>query len=140
MRRITALLVLVLSLVLATSAQEPARPQGEPQPPEAQAQQPPADAAPAQPVFRAGINFVRVDVIVSDRDGNPVLDLKPEEFSISEDGKPQKVETFSVVKIDHASQIDAPTFEQLLKRLEPYQKVVLLSGDVHNSASTAMSY
>lgn len=36
--------------------------------------------------------------------------------------------------------IDAPTFEQLLKRLEPFQKVVLLSGDVHNSASTAMSY
>ena len=36
--------------------------------------------------------------------------------------------------------IDAPTFEHLLERLEPYQKVVLLSGDVHNSASTAMSY
>jgi hypothetical protein len=36
--------------------------------------------------------------------------------------------------------IDAPTFEQLLKRLEPYQRVVLLSGDVHNSASSAMSY
>jgi hypothetical protein len=36
--------------------------------------------------------------------------------------------------------IDAPTFEALLKRLEPYQKVVLLSGDVHFSAGTAMSY
>ena len=27
-----------------------------------------------QPVFRAGVNFVRVDVIVSARDGKPVLD------------------------------------------------------------------
>ena len=36
--------------------------------------------------------------------------------------------------------IDAPVFEQLLERLEPYERVVLLSGDVHNSSATAMSY
>lgn len=35
---------------------------------------------------------------------------------------------------------DAVIFEALLKRLAPFQKVVLLSGDVHYSASTAMSY
>ncbi len=35
---------------------------------------------------------------------------------------------------------DAPTFEHLLERLEPYRRVVLLSGDVHYSASTLMSY
>ena len=32
------------------------------------------------------------------------------------------------------------TLEALLRRLEPYRSVVLLSGDVHYSASTAMSY
>jgi hypothetical protein len=35
---------------------------------------------------------------------------------------------------------DAPTFEHLLQRLEPYRRVVLLSGDVHNSTGTMMSY
>jgi hypothetical protein len=35
---------------------------------------------------------------------------------------------------------DAETFEQLLKRLEPYGRVVLLSGDVHYSSGTVMSY
>lgn len=35
---------------------------------------------------------------------------------------------------------DAPTFEQFLQRLEPYQRVVVLSGDVHNSSGSAMSY
>ena len=35
---------------------------------------------------------------------------------------------------------DADTFEHLLERLEPYQRVVILSGDVHYSAGTAMSY
>ena len=53
-----------------------------------------------QPVFRTGINIVRVDVIVTDRQGNPVTDLKLEDFDIQEDGKPQKAETFRLVKID----------------------------------------
>ena len=35
---------------------------------------------------------------------------------------------------------DAETFEHLLKRLEPYGRVVLLSGDVHYSSGTVMSY
>ena len=35
---------------------------------------------------------------------------------------------------------DAVTFEHLLERLEPYGRVVLLSGDVHYSSGTVMSY
>jgi hypothetical protein len=35
---------------------------------------------------------------------------------------------------------DAKTFEALLERLAPYRQVVLLSGDVHYTASDAMSY
>lgn len=65
-------------------------------PAQGQAQTP----APNQPVFRSGINFVRVDVIVSDRNGNPVGDLKPEDFEIVEDGKNQAIETFKLVSLD----------------------------------------
>lgn len=35
---------------------------------------------------------------------------------------------------------DPTAFEGLLKRLEPYRRVVILSGDVHNASSQAMSY
>jgi hypothetical protein len=35
---------------------------------------------------------------------------------------------------------DPVTFEELLRRLEPYQRVVLLSGDVHNATATVLSY
>ena len=74
----------------------------------AQNASPPAPQQPAapdqQPVFRTGINTVRVDVIVSDRQGNPVTDLKLEDFEIQEDGKPQKAETFRLVKIDTLTQ------------------------------------
>lgn len=66
----------------------------------AQQQQPAADAPPAQPAFRAGINFVSVDVIISDKSGANVADLKQSDFEVTEDGKPQAVETFKFLKLD----------------------------------------
>ena len=59
--------------------------------------------------FARGINYIRVDAIVTDRQGNPVLDLKQDEFRIKEDGRPQSIDSFSIVKIDPiAQQIDGP--------------------------------
>ena len=84
-------------------AQQPAAQQPSPQQPAAAGQQP--ERTP-QPPIRTSINFVRVDVIVSDNKGQPVLDLKPEDFAVTEDGKPQKVESFAVVKIDNAAQAE----------------------------------
>jgi len=75
-------------------------------PPTAPPQQPaqPPASPDQQPIFRGGIATVRVDVIVTDSKGNPVTDLKLEDFQIEEDGKPQKPETFRLVKIDPAVQ------------------------------------
>jgi VWFA-related protein len=55
---------------------------------------------PQPPVFRAGVNVVRVDVIVSDKDGKPVNDLKQEDFEVLEDGKPQTIDLFKLVNTD----------------------------------------
>jgi VWFA-related protein len=84
----------------ATAGQQQSQPAPTPAP--QQPAQPPA--APDQPIFRTGINTVRVDVIVSDRQGNPVSDLKLEDFEITEDGKPQKADTFRLIKIDTTTQ------------------------------------
>jgi hypothetical protein len=86
------------------SGPPPAANQGGPASPPAepgQAGAPPAgqDQAPGQPVFRAGINFVRVDVIATDNRGNPILDLKPEDLAVTEDGKPQAIESFKLIKV-----------------------------------------
>ena len=76
-------------------AAEPAPAQaGDPQPADRQT---PADQP---PIFRGGINFVRVDAIVTDRSGKPVAGLEAGDFEITEDGQPQKVETFKVVELD----------------------------------------
>jgi VWFA-related protein len=69
--------------------------------PQATPQQPPQ---PQVPTFRAGVNLVRVDVIVSGRDGKPVIDLTEADFEIAEDGKPQKIETLKLVRIDGVPQ------------------------------------
>jgi VWFA-related protein len=93
---------------LAEQPQQPRQPQQRqpPQPqapaaPDAAAQQsPPAGDQPPRPTFRAGINFVRVDVIVTDKNGQSVGDLEPPDFQVTEDGKPQKIETFRLIKLD----------------------------------------
>jgi len=52
------------------------------------------------PVFRGGIDFVRVDVIVTDKAGRPLGDLTASDFEVTEDGKPQSIETFKLVELD----------------------------------------
>ncbi len=62
---------------------------------------PPGSQDPQQPpIFRAGVNFVRVDVIVTDKNGNPVADLTEADVEVIEDGKPQTIELFRLVKAD----------------------------------------
>src|SRR3954453_15074581 len=88
----------------ATSGQQPAgQPANQPataaSQPQPSAQQQPADQQ--QPTtIRRGINYVSVDVIVTDKDGKQVLDLTQNDFTVAEDGKPQTIDNFSIVKID----------------------------------------
>ena len=73
------------------------------------AQQPDPAAAPQEPqqdggkppVFRTGINFVRVDVIVTDsKTGQPVSNLTQDDFEVVEDDARQAVETFKLIELD----------------------------------------
>ena len=79
--------------------------QGQPPPP----QQPPI-------TFRAEVNYVEVDARVLDQQGKFITDLKPEDFQIFEDGKPQKVTAFSLVNIP-LERIERPLFAS--KPIEP---------------------
>src|SRR5688572_31505643 len=70
--------------------------------------QPPA---PQQPplTFRAEVNYVEVDARVLDQQGKFLPGLKPEEFEVLEDGKPQKVTAFSLVNIP-LERVERPLF------------------------------
>ena len=87
--RIPAAVVLAVLAAAVLAAQQPAPQQ--PAPP--QAQEPP-------PVtFRVEINYVEVDALVTDAQGNPVMDLTAADFEILEDGRPQAVTAFSLVNL-----------------------------------------
>src|SRR5215467_1583802 len=90
-RFLCGLSLLLLSLTTYLFAQD--------QPP--QTQSPQTQAAQAQPIYesatvmRATTRMVVVDVVATDRSGNPVTDLKPDDFTVIEDGSPQQVRSFN---------------------------------------------
>src|SRR5829696_2927975 len=90
-------LVLVLLLAAGLSAQEQKPAPAEPQ-------------QPAQPIFKAGTDLVRVDVTVTQRGDEPVTDLKIEDFEILDDDVPQTVETLKFIQVNgrRQSNLDEP--------------------------------
>lgn len=103
--------VLALALLCAASTHTGAQQQPPPATPPPAETPPPATAKPTDqqpqkppdpqqpPIFRSGINYVRVDVIVSDKKGEPIIDLTQNEFEVTEDGKPQTVESFKLIRV-----------------------------------------
>jgi VWFA-related protein len=59
---------------------------------------------PADPVqtFRTGVDLVRLDVSVLDRNRRPIHGLRAEDFTVLENGKPQPVVAFAAVEIPSA--------------------------------------
>lgn len=103
---VASVVVALAWLSLSLSAQQqPAAPKQAPpagQKPAGQAQDPGGQGQDPQqptPIFRTGVGFVRVDVIVTDKKGNPVTDLSQDDFEVVEDSAPQKIETFRLVKV-----------------------------------------
>ncbi len=57
----------------------------------------PGAQTPTQPVFRAGVELVTIDVVATGRDGAPVYNLKAEDFELFEDGVAQPIRTFEFI-------------------------------------------
>lgn len=64
-----------------------------------QTRQPAAPPDLQTPTFKIDVEYVEVDVRVTDRQGSFVRDLKQEDFEVHEDGKPQTISAFSLVDI-----------------------------------------
>ena len=146
-RRIPACL-LFLALFHVSSAAPGAAQQDAARP---ASQDPQADAAPVQapqtPTFRGGINFVRVDVIVDDRKEQPVTNLSQADFEVLEDGKPQAIEQFTLVKVDGNPRPGAPPpreirnrgDEELIANREDVRVFVIFLDDYHTRRANSMT-
>ena len=140
-RRLIVLVLLLAGLTQPGTAQQAAPPQNE------QAAPPQTPQGQPQPTFRAGINYVAVDVIVKDRRDNPVIDLRKEEFEVFEDGKPQPIEEFRLVKIDSTAKPGDPVPRRIRSRddeqaeasREDVRVFAILLDDYHTRKLTSMS-
>jgi len=99
MRKIFVIAALASQLILG-----PLTPSGFAQVPAPQRQQTKPPTEPQEParssdedVVRITTNLVQVDAVVTDRNGKPVTDLRPDEVQILEDERPQKITHFSFV-------------------------------------------
>ena len=138
---------LSLLAVLLLSVAGAARPGTLAQTPPAQTPPPAQDPSGQQPVFRTGINFVRVDVIVTDNRGNPVVDLSEEDFELYEDGAPQVVESFKLVQIGPNPAPEAEPARPIRTQYDQEREAarddvrlfVILFDDYHVRRGSAMS-
>ena len=151
-RRLVVVLLLLVGTLLGSTAQRGTAPfnslalaqgkQAEPAPAQAPGQQ-----GEPQPTFRAGINYVAVDVIVSDRKDAPVTDLRKEDFEVFEDGKPQPIEQFRLVKVDSRAKPGDPVPRRIQSRddeqaeagREDVRVFAILLDDYHTRKLTALS-
>jgi len=139
MRRMPTAVLLAATLALiqvgigrplvAQSSQQPSGAgQSQDAPPSGAPAAPAQGDAPQQPTFRAGVNFVRVDVIVHDGKGQPITDLTQADFEVMEDGRPQTIEQFRLIRIDGNPRPGDPPPRELRNRIE--EEVELSKDDV----------
>jgi VWFA-related protein len=75
----------------------------------------PSGQSSSTPVFRANSRLVVVDVVATDHRGEPVKGLKPGDFTLLEDGKPQAIAAFD----SHFAESNKPVAARI--QLPPHQ-------------------
>lgn len=80
------------------------------------------------PTFGAGVSLVRISVVVRDKAGALVRGLKREDFTITEDGKPQPIEVFEIEEV---------ATERLVEAAEPLEPPPAVLKAASGSAAKA---
>lgn len=118
-------LLLTVAVILCVGNLLPAQQDGSPAQTQPQAES-------SNVVIRKSVRRVIVDVVVTDSNGKPVHGLTRADFSVAEDGKPQRVLSFDVHDFEAASDFPAPahlpanTFMNLPTRQERGPLYVIL--------------
>jgi len=85
--------------------------------------------------FKSGTALVEVDVIVHDRDGRFVPGLRAEDFSLFEDGRPQRIQQFYLVTYDPGGSVVS---EYAAQADHQAQRVFLLLFDEGHLANDSL--
>ncbi len=97
-----------------------------------------AQTAPT-PEFGQGIDLVGVDVLVLDSHGNPVTDLRREDFTVSDNGVEQEITSFEAVSVAESAATSAPSDALVSTNVgvaaRPERSIVVVVDDVHLTAA-----
>jgi VWFA-related protein len=101
----------------------------------AHAQQP-DERSPDNTVFSVTTTLVQVDAVVTDAKGRHVTDLKPGDFTVVMDGKPQPITNFSYIHLD-SPDVNRPALSPnpsspswIVKPADVHRSMVLLVDDL----------
>jgi VWFA-related protein len=127
-QKLAVAVLVAVSCAVALAAQQP------PTPPAEAVQQPPVS-------FLVEVNYVEVDAFVTDAQGNVVTNLTSSDFEVLEDGKPQKVASFSLVDIpiqraDRALFTTAPVEADVQTNAQVEGRVYLIVLDDYHTDPT----
>src|SRR5579863_1258196 len=70
--------------------------------------QQPNSESPESPVVRSATHLVRLNVIVDDKTGHPVSNLRQQDFTVTDRGHPEKIGFFSIDSATTTTQPRAP--------------------------------
>jgi VWFA-related protein len=133
---------LVLLGFAALASAPPAAPQGQAPaaPAPAQASRPAAAGA-QTPSFPTGVEQVVVDVVVTDKKGNPIRGLTKEGMTVSEDGVPQAVTSFEAITLPDKPSAAAPPPPRVSINTDPSEQrgrtFVIVFDDTHLTPTKA---
>lgn len=83
------------------------------------ASQTPDPVSQPQPVFRVGVDAVRIDAVVADKDGRIVTDLTAKDFELKQDGKVQQLTVARFVPVQTSSEEPPAPVPPVAKKGEP---------------------
>lgn len=107
----------------------------------AQAPNPPPPPSPSPspeagtPSFPSQVELVTVDLVVTDKKGAPIPDLKATDFTVSEDGDPQTIASFEAVQLPAAPSATPKAPPRVSTNTEPESRTgrtfVILFDTIH---------
>lgn len=81
---------------------------------------PPIEEGEESRSYEVEATAVLLDVIVRDRRGNPVLDLEASDFEVFEDGRPQRIDSFELIRRGLEREVEGPiAAPRVSGRLDP---------------------
>lgn len=96
------------------------------------AQQAPPSTQKPQTIFRSGVDRVAVDVIVVDKDGRPVADLTPADFSLEVDGRRRQIASAEFISLSRLVDPGPPPVHYATNNRGASGRLIMLVIDQNN--------